>query len=143
MAELTEDDFRRLVEQLAGEPPRQDGLLGLLREDHPFYDQRGAGTVVRMRGWVMLTLARTALPDGALPFILEELDSGVDAYLIATAGAALRSYPTPNPAFAPFVVRAITNVRYRDERLSLESYGGYAIGTQGTSPVSELLTTLG
>ena len=90
----------------------------------------------------MLTLARTTLSDAALPFVLEDLDSGVDAYLIATAGAALRSYPTPNSAFAPFVVRAITNIRYRDERVSLESYGGYAIGTQGTSPVRELLTTL-
>ena len=142
MAELTEDDFCRLVEQLAGEPHRQGELLDLLREDHPFYHQRGATTVVRMRGWVMLTLARTALPDAALSFVLEDLDSGVDAYLIATAGAALRSYPTPNSAFAPFVVRAITNIRYRDERLSLKSYGGYAIGTQGTSPVCELLTTL-
>ena len=90
----------------------------------------------------MLTLARTTLPDAALPFLLEDLDTGVDAYLVAAAAAALRSYPTPNPAFAPFVVRAITNIRYRDERLSFESYGGFAIGKKGTSPVRELLTTL-
>lgn len=142
MAELTEADFCHLIDQLASEPHRQDELLDLLREDHALYDQRGAATVVRMRGWVMLTLARIALPDAALPFVIEDLDSGVDAYLIATAAAALRCYPTPNAAFAPFVVRAITNIRYRDERLSLESYGGFAIGTQGTSPVRELLTTL-
>jgi protein SCO1/2 len=95
-----------------------------------------------MRGWVMLTLGRTTLPEAALPFILEDLDTGVDAYLVAAATAALRSYPNPNPAFAPFVVRAITNIRYRDERLSLDTYGGFAIGTKGTSPVRELLTTL-
>ena len=90
----------------------------------------------------MLTLARTALPDAALPFLLEDLDTGVDAYLVGAAAAALRSYPTPTPALAPFVVRAITNIRYRDERLSFESYGAFAIGTKGTSPVRELLTTL-
>jgi protein SCO1/2 len=139
MAALPEENFRGLVEQLASDPPQ---LLDLLREDHQLYDQRGAGTVVRMRGWVMLTLARKSLSDAALPFVLEDLDTGVDAYIVAAAAAALRSYSTPNPSFAPFVVRAITNIRYRDERVSLETYGGFAIGTKGTSPVRELLTTL-
>lgn len=95
-----------------------------------------------MRGWVVLTLARANLPEAALPFVLEELDTGVDAYLVATAAFALRSYSSPNPAFAPFVVRAITNIRYRDERVSLENYGGFAIGSPGTTPVRELLATL-
>jgi protein SCO1/2 len=137
LTEFTEQNFSGLVEQL----PR-DELLGLLREDHQLYDQRGAATVVRMRGWVMLTLARDTLPDTALPFLLEDLDTGVDPYLVAVAASALRSYPTPNPALAPFVVRAITNIRYRDERLSLETYGAYAIGTNGTTPIRELLATL-
>lgn len=137
MINFTEQNFCEHLEQLS-----PDQLLDLLREDHELYDQRGASTVVRMRGWVMLTLARTGLSDSALPFLLEDLDTGVDAYLVAAAACALRSYPTPNAAFAPFVVRAITNIRYRDERLSLETYGGFAIGTKGTSPVRELLTTL-
>src|SRR6185369_2556868 len=137
MVELTNQNFSGLVEQL----PR-DRLLDLLHENNPLYDQRGAATVVRMRGWVMLTLARPTLPDAALPFLLEDLDTGVDPYLVAAAAFALRSYPTPNAAFAPFVVRAITNIRYRDERIALETYGAYAIGTNGTTPVRELLTTL-
>jgi len=90
----------------------------------------------------MLTLARPTLPDAALPFLLEDLDTGVDPYLVAAAAAALRSYLHPNAAFAPFVVRAITNIRYRDDRVSLDTYGGYAIGTNGTTPVRELLATL-
>ena len=138
MVELTNQNFCEHVEQL----PR-DQLLSLLREDHQLYDQRGAATVVRMRGWVMLTLARPTLPDAALPFLLEDLDTGVDPYLVAAAAFALRSYPTPNAAFAPFIVRAITNIRYLDDRVSLETYGAYAIGTNGTTPVRELLTTLG
>src|SRR6201988_5466868 len=102
MTEFTEDKFGEHVEHL---PPEQ--LLDLLYEDNPLYDQRGATTVVRMRGWVMLTLARTSLTDDALPFVIEDLDTGVDAYLVAAAAAAVRSYPTPGSAFAPFVVRAI------------------------------------
>ena len=137
MVEFTDQNFRELLSHIS-----RDELLALLHEQNPIYDQRGATTVVRMRGWVMLTLARTALPDGALPFLLEDLDTGVDPYLVAAAAAALRSYPTANPEFAPFVVRAITNIRYRDDRVSLETYGGYAIGTKGTTPVRELLATL-
>jgi protein SCO1/2 len=120
----------------------RDELIAFLHESNPLYTQRGTSTVVRMRGWVMLTLARTKLPDAALPFLLEDLDTGVDPYLVAAAACALRSYPTPNAAFAPFVARAITNIRYRDDRLSLETYGGFAIGTKGTTPVRELLATL-
>ncbi len=137
MFELTEEQF---CEHVAHLPAAQ--LLPLLHEDNQLYAERGAATVVRMRGWVMLTLARTTLPDAALPFVLEDLDTGVDPYLVAAATSALRSYPSPNAAFAPFVVRAITNIRYRDERLSLETYGGFAIGTKGTTAVRELLATL-
>jgi protein SCO1/2 len=135
----TEEAFCDLIEELALDPSR---LIDLLQEDHPAYDQRGTSTVSRMRGWVVLALARINLPESALPFVLEELDTGVDAYLVATAAFALRSYAAPSPAFAPFVVRAITNIRYRDERVSIEQYGGYAIGSTGTTPVRELLATL-
>ncbi|HEX7330443.1 MAG TPA: SCO family protein [Pyrinomonadaceae bacterium] len=138
----TEETFCDLIENLARHPSQQNQLIDLLQEDHPVYDQRGTSTVSRMRGWVMLALARINLPAAALPFVLEELDTGVDAYLVATAAFALRSYPTPSSAFAPFVVRAITNIRYRDERLALDEYGGFAIGSTGTTPVRELLATL-
>ena len=138
----TEETFCELIEELALDPAKQIQLIDLLQEDHPAYDQRGTTTVSRMRGWVVLALARINIPETALPFVLEELDTGVDAYLVATAAFALRSYPSPSRAFAPFVVRAITNIRYRDERVSLEQYGGYAIGSAGTTPVRELLATL-
>jgi len=133
----TEEEFCSLVEQVS-----VSELIDLLREDHAFYDQRGTTTIARMRGWVVLALTRNNLPDPALPFVIEELDTGVDAYLVAASAFALRSHPAPSAAFAPFVVRAITNIRYRDERVSLETYGGYAIGTTGTTPVRELLATL-
>jgi protein SCO1/2 len=137
----SEDSFASAVEQLAG-TPRHTQLTDLLREDHPIYDGRGATTVNRMRGWVLLALARQPLPDAALPFVLEELDTGISAYTVAAAAFALRSYPNRDPAFAPFVARAITNIRYHDEHVSFKSYGGYAIGRGGTSPVCELLSTL-
>ena len=141
-AGTSEDQFRSFVESLIGDPQQHRELIKLLGEDHPIYDQRGTATVNRMRGWIILALARNDLPDAALPFVLEELDTSVDAYVVACAAFALRAYRTRNPAFASFVIRAIFNIRYRDENISLQTYGGFAIGVAGTSPVSELLKTL-
>ncbi len=145
-----EEQFAAWVDALAADPDKREQLVDLLRDDHPLYDQRGTATIVRMRGWVLLALARagagtgagTGLTDGALLFVLEELDTGLDAYLIAAAARALRSYPQPNPAFAPFVLRALNNIRYRDEPVSFESYGEYADSATGTSAVRELLAAL-
>src|SRR5262245_23085316 len=135
----SENQFASAVEQVTSTPAQ---LIDLLREDHPIYDQRGAAVVNRMRGWVLLTLARQNLPAAAIPFVLEELDTGINAYTVAAAALALRSCPNRDPAFAPFLTRAINNIRYHDEQVSFQSYGAYAIGKGGTSPVRELLATL-
>jgi protein SCO1/2 len=138
----SEPEFAAMVDALAADPDRRDRLMDLLREDHPVYDQRGAAAIVRMRGWLLLALARAGVSDAALIFVLEELDTGVDAYLVAAAARALRSYPNPTENLAPFVMRALTQIRYRDEPVSFERYGDYAVSSAGTSPVRELLATL-
>lgn len=139
----SETQFAALVDALAADPDRREQLTELLREDHPLYDQRGTATTIQMRGWVLLALARSGVSDDELIFVLEELDTGVDAYLVAAAARALRSYPRPTAALAPFAMRALTNIRYRDDPVSFENYGEYAVSSAGTTPVSELLTTLG
>ncbi|HEY0170816.1 MAG TPA: SCO family protein [Pyrinomonadaceae bacterium] len=139
---LPEPQFAALVDALAADPDGRGRLTELLREDHPLYDQRGAAATVRMRGWVLHALARAGVSDGSLIYVLEELDSGSHAYLVAAAAFALRSYPTPTPALAPFVMRALTNIRYHDEPVTFEGYGEYALSSDCTSPVRELLATL-
>jgi cytochrome oxidase Cu insertion factor (SCO1/SenC/PrrC family) len=139
---LPESEFAVLVDALAADPQRRPQLISLLREDHPLYDQRGAAAIVRMRGWVLLAMARAGVDDAALIFVLEELDTGVDAYLVAAAARAVRSRPRPDAALAPFVMRALVNIRYRDEPVSFEQYGEYAVSTAQTSAVRELLATL-
>jgi protein SCO1/2 len=138
----SEPEFAALVDAIAGDAARREQLTGLLREDHPIYDGHGTATIVRMRGWVLVALARTTVSDTALIYVLEELDTGVDAYLVAAAARALRSYPRPTEALTPFVMRALANIRYRDEPVSLEAYGEYAVAPAGTSPIRELLATL-
>jgi protein SCO1/2 len=139
---LSESQFAALVDTLSADPGGREELLALLREDHPVYDERGAAAVVRMRGWILVTLGRVGLTDPALLLVLEELDTGRDAYLVAAAARALRSYPVPMPAFAPFLMRALHNIRYHDEPVSFDRYGEYAIASTDVTPVRELLATL-
>src|SRR3979490_2640848 len=119
----SEPQFAAMVDALTADPDRRDQLTDLLREDHPIYDQRGAAAIVRMRGWLLLALARAGVSGAALIFVLEELDTGVDAYLVAAAARALRSYPNPTEDLAPFVMRALPQIRYRDQPVSFERYG--------------------
>jgi protein SCO1/2 len=123
-------------------------LIDLLREEHPVYDQRGSATVSLMRGWVLLALARAraggdALADQALSFVLEELDTGVEPYLVAAAARALRSCPSARrgPALTPFVMRAIERIRYHDDPVSFDAYGEYS-SAAATSPLRELFKTV-
>jgi protein SCO1/2 len=139
-AEQSEARFVELVGARAGDPSRRGLLAELLREDHPFYHQRSAVTVVQMRGWVLLALARTGISDQELPFILEEFDAGTDAYLVGAAARALRSYSHPSAALVPFVMRALANIH--DEPLSFENYGEYATSDTETTPVGELFAVL-
>jgi len=57
----SEPQFAALVDALAADPNRREQLTELLREDHPLYDQRGTAATVRMRGWILLALARVGV----------------------------------------------------------------------------------
>lgn len=148
MASDTLDDpqpelqFAALIDEVVADSKRQGELTTYLREDHPVYDRRGTATTVRMRGWVLNALSRTRVSEEALLFVLDELDTGNDAYLVAAAARALRAYPHPAAAFAPFVLRALNNIRFRDDPVSFDHYGKYATSAAGTSPLRELLLTL-
>jgi protein SCO1 len=139
---LSEPQFAAMVDSLAHDVAGCEALTTLLHEDHPVYDQRGTATIVRMRGWILLALARVGLSDHALLFVLEELDTGHHGYLVAAAARTLRSSPSPRATFAPFVMRALGNMRYQDEAVDLDTYGAYATSVTATTPVRELLATL-
>ncbi len=95
-----------------------------------------------MRGWSPAGHGAAGVPDAALVFVLEELDTGTDPYLVAAAARALRSYPRPGAALVPFVrdgrspISGIAMSRCRSR-----SYGDYAVSATGTSAVRELLAT--
>jgi protein SCO1 len=135
---VAESEFVRWVEELAR---RQDtpSLIGLLDEQNSIYNEQSSRQIVRMRGWILVLLSRGDLPAAALPFVLEELDTSLDAYLVGAAALALRACPQPRPEFAPFVLQALENIRGHDQPLSFARYGEYARSADATTAVRELL----
>ncbi|MFO0757686.1 MAG: SCO family protein [Byssovorax sp.] len=137
-----DDELVALCAAVRADPTRRDELVPALREDAPVYAQRGRAAIARMRGWVLASFEIAGLPDEALPFVIEELESGVEPYLIAAAARAVRGRPRPDPALAPYVVRAIGNVQGRDDLVSFSAFGAYAMPGEGETAVGELCATL-
>ncbi len=138
----SEEAFRQRVDALNGQPHATTELIALLHERHPGYAQRSAGAIARMRGWVLLTLANQQLPADAHIYVLEELDNGRHAYLVAAAARALQSSASPHPAMATFLMRAITNIRDHDDLVDLTQYGGVGDSPTATTAFAELLAAL-
>lgn len=128
LAELVE-----LVEAVKREPARRDCLTELLAERNPLYAARGTNTTVRMRGYVLAAFEEVGLPETALPYVLEELESGRHAYAVAAAAKALRGLDRPTGSVLPFLLKAIHNIRYLDDALSF--------ATGRTTAMEELMKT--
>jgi hypothetical protein len=140
----TEHDFALHVQSVlavADARTAREELVALLRESHAAYRDRAAPVIAQMRAWVMLAIERVGVTDSELTYVLEELDKGPDAYLVAAAARALRTYPKPHSLFDPIVYRAIERIRCCDESLTLRQYSGYALSARATTATRELRAT--
>ena len=87
--ETSEQEFGDLVDRARHELDRQL-LVELLPERSPVYRGRSANTVTRMRGYLLAAFEDAGLPEEAVPYVFEELESGRAAYSVAAAAKALR-----------------------------------------------------
>jgi protein SCO1/2 len=117
-------------------------LLALLPEESPLYAGRGTNQTRRIRGYVLAAFERVGLPEEALPYVMEELESGDEAYLVAAAARGLRGFAGSAAGAAPYLVSAVGNIRYYDETLSFEGYLPPRPLPQPTTAVAEILKTL-
>jgi protein SCO1/2 len=145
-SETREAQFAAKVSELAstGGDDAIRALIGLCDEREPAYENQPASAIARMRGWVLHSLGRNRpLPDEALPFVLEELESSHDPYLLAVAAWCLRAYPQPLPSFRRTLDAALQNARAVEAPVMLGVYGGLGSNGSGdTSPMKELTGTL-
>jgi protein SCO1/2 len=139
---MPEESLAALVDGVKRESRDRDRLVPLLSERSAIYAGRSTNAVIRMRGYVIAAFAEVGLPGEALAFVLEELESGRDAYLVAAAARALRGLDHSNAHAAPLLLKAIENIKYADDAVSFDSYRPQWPLTGRTTAIEEIMKTL-
>jgi len=109
--ETSEQEFAEFVDCASREMKGQL-LVELLPERIPVYRGRSANIVNRMRGYLLAAFEGAGLPEEALPYVFEELESGREAYVVAAAARALRGRDSRSSDAVPFLLKAIENIKY-------------------------------
>lgn len=97
-------------------------LLPLLSVSHEVFRGRSAGSATRMRAYAMAALHDTGLPDNALPYVVEVLETSFRPNLVAAAARAIKGAAAPDARLADYLVRAIYNIWQKDQPVSFEAY---------------------
>ena len=139
--ETSEQEFAELVDR-AGREMNGQLLAELLPERIPVYRGRSANTVNRMRGYLLAAFESAGLPEEALPYVFEELESGRDAYVVAAAARALRGRDSRSSDAVPFLLKAIENIKYADDAVSFDSYRPSWPLSGHTTALQEIASTL-
>jgi cytochrome oxidase Cu insertion factor (SCO1/SenC/PrrC family) len=137
-----EETFAVFVDLVKRSPERANELIDLLPERHPVYAGRSTNATMRMRGYLLAAFEGVGLPDAVVPFVLEELENGRDAYLVAAAAMALRGSTEPVETYAPFLVSAIRNIRFKDDAVSFTEYKPRWPVSTSTTAMDEIVRTL-
>lgn len=141
--ETPEEELAALVDDARRMRGRGNELARLLPEQHPLYRNRSANAIIRIRGYLLAAFEQTGTPEAVVPYILEELESGTDAYLVAAAAKALRGLDEPPPGVVQFLFKAVDNIRGWDDTLTFESYKPRWPVAAPTTALKELFITFG
>jgi protein SCO1/2 len=130
------------IDACSGQPDAADALVAMLAEDSLLYAGRTVNECERLRGYVLATFETVGVPAGAMPFVLEELETGRNPYTVAAAARALRG-AHDLPAEAPeLLVAAISRLRGSDEAVSFGKLALSAPSTASSTMLGELASTL-
>lgn len=110
-----------LAERVAAFAARDDGpdaLVALLAEQSPVYAGLGSGDAEQVRAHIFAALAGAALPPAALPFVLEELETGMVPAATAAAAMALGRAAGPVAEAEALLIKAADRVALADAPLT-------------------------
>jgi protein SCO1 len=117
-------------------------LAAMLAEQSPHFAGRGANEAERLRGYILASFETAGLPPEAVPFVLEELETGQNIYTVAAAAVALRGAQEV-PAEAPaLLVGAIERLRRADDVVSFDRFETVPPSRNGITALAELARTL-
>jgi protein SCO1/2 len=137
-----ESEVAALVEDVKRHPHRRDRLADLLPERHPLYAGRSSNAVVRLCGYVLAAFEQVGLPERAVPFVLDELQNGRDAYLVAAAAMAIRGLEQPTDDVVPFLLSAIRNIKYCDDKVTFATFAPRWPAPAPTTAMTEIVKSI-
>jgi protein SCO1/2 len=135
-------DIVAYVDRLRALPDAGDELVDLLAEKAPVYAGRSTGEAERLRGYLLASFEATGLPASALAFVIEELETGLNPYVVAAAAKALRGASSLPERIVPLLLDAIDRVRQSDDVVRFDSRAAAASGTTPHTALTEMFRTL-
>ena len=130
-----------VIERVKQNPGDRKYLLPYLLQQHPEYRGKSANEVKRKRAFLFEAFQHTGLPESALPFILEALETEHHALLVAGAAMALRGLPEPRVQVVGYLMKAIQNIKFADDTVCFESSETNPFQTGGTTALLEICKT--
>lgn len=140
--ESPEEEIAAAIDVVKHSPALRTQLLEYLPQQHPIYEGRSANEVNRIRGYLFESFMHVGLEESALPFVLEVLETGRQAYVVAGAAIALRGLPSPHPQFVPYLLKAVSNMKLVDDAVSFETYKPRWPITNHSTALLEICKTL-
>ena len=115
----------------------------MLAEQSPVYQGLGSGEAERIRGFVLASFEKVGLPEMALPFVLEELQTGLNPYTVAAAAKGLRGAgQIPDNALKLLGIAAL-RIENDDDNVQHETFDPGDRTPARTSALAEIVRTIG
>jgi cytochrome oxidase Cu insertion factor (SCO1/SenC/PrrC family) len=130
------------VDRLRCLPQQGEAVATLLAEQSPIYAGRSTADAEFLRGYVLASFGTMGLPASAMPFVIEELETGLNSYVVAAAAKALRGSPDAPEGIVPLLLGAIDRLRGSDDVVSFDRSHAPSPGEPPTTALMELFRTL-
>ncbi|WP_316839196.1 SCO family protein [Pedobacter gandavensis] len=121
-SDSSEEEIAKVIDNIRSGGLSRNLLVELLSERHPVYNRRPAYEANLIKGYALASFAEVGMPDSAINFILDELQNGRDAYIVAAAARGLRGCKRPKAEYVNFLIQALQNLRYNDDSLDLTEF---------------------
>jgi cytochrome oxidase Cu insertion factor (SCO1/SenC/PrrC family) len=124
-------------------PRRREELVALLAEQSSVYRGLSAGEAERLRGFILASFEKTGLPHSALPFVVEELETGINPYTVAAAAKALRGASEISDDIFALLVAAAERIAGNDDNVQFETIDPGDRAAPRTGALTEIIRTIG
>jgi cytochrome oxidase Cu insertion factor (SCO1/SenC/PrrC family) len=115
----------------------------MLAEQSHVYQGLGSGEAERIRGFVLASFEKVGLPETALPFVLEELQTGLNPYTVAAAAKGLRGAGQISDKALKLLGIAALRIENNDDNVQHETFDPGDRVPARTSALAEIVRTIG